>query len=77
MYLIFKDYDAGDNVKFNFPAAAALTLLAWSGVDYADGYKKAGQWDYLLDAVRWGADYFIKCHTGYIYIIIIIINIKY
>jgi len=57
-------YDAGDNVKFNFPAAAALTLLAWSGVDYADGYKKAGQWDYLLDAVRWGADYFIKCHTG-------------
>ncbi|KAL6632161.1 cellulase Cel9A precursor [Neocallimastix californiae] len=57
-------YDAGDNVKFNFPQAAALTLLAWSGVDYADGYKKAGQWDYLLDAIRWGADYFMKCHTG-------------
>ncbi|KAG4094255.1 cellulase Cel9A precursor [Neocallimastix lanati (nom. inval.)] len=57
-------YDAGDNVKFNFPAAAALTLLAWSGIDYADGYKKAGQWDYLLDAVKWGADYFLKCHTG-------------
>jgi len=57
-------YDAGDNVKFNFPAAAAMTLLAWSGVDYADGYKKAGQWDYLLDAVKWGADYFLKCHTG-------------
>jgi len=57
-------YDAGDNVKFNFPGAAALTLLAWSGVDYAEGYKEAGQWDYLLDAVRWGADYFVKCHTG-------------
>jgi len=57
-------YDAGDNVKFNFPGAAALTLLAWSGVDYADGYKKAGQWDYFLDAIRWGADYFMKCHTG-------------
>jgi len=57
-------YDAGDNVKFNFPAAAALTLLAWSGIDYAEGYKEAGQWDYLLDAVRWGADYFMKCHTG-------------
>jgi len=57
-------YDAGDNVKFNFPAAASLTLLAWSGIDYAKGYKDAGQWDYLLDAIRWGADYFIKCHTG-------------
>jgi len=57
-------YDAGDNVKFNFPGAAALTLLAWSGIDYADGYKEADQWDYILDAVRWGADYFMKCHTG-------------
>jgi len=57
-------YDAGDNVKFNFPGAATMTLLAWSGVDYAEGYKKAGQWEYILDAVRWGADYFIKCHTG-------------
>jgi len=57
-------YDAGDNAKFNFPGAATMTLLAWSGVDYAEGYKKAGQWEYLLDAIRWGADYFIKCHTG-------------
>ena len=23
-------YDAGDNVKFNFPQAASITLLAWS-----------------------------------------------
>jgi hypothetical protein len=57
-------YDAGDNAKFNFPGAATMTLLAWSGVDYAEGYKNAGQWEYLLDAVRWGADYFMKCHTG-------------
>jgi len=41
-----------------------LTLLAWSGVDYAEGYKEAGQWEYFLDAIRWGADYFVKCHTG-------------
>ena len=57
-------YDAGDNVKFNFPGASALTLIAWSGIDFAQGYKKAGQWDNLLDAVKWGADYFIKCHSG-------------
>ena len=57
-------YDAGDNVKFNFPQASALTILSWSGVDFADGYKKAGQYENLLDAVKWGTDYLIKCHTG-------------
>ena len=57
-------YDAGDNVKFNFPGASALTLIAWSGIDFEEGYKKAGQWENLLDAVKWGADYFIKCHSG-------------
>ena len=57
-------YDAGDNVKFNFPQASALTLLAWSGIDFASGYKKAGQWQYYLDMIKWGADYFIKCHSG-------------
>ena len=57
-------YDAGDNVKFNFPQASALTLLAWSGVEFADGYKKAGQWDQFLDMLKWGTDYMIKCHTG-------------
>ena len=57
-------YDAGDNVKFNFPAASAMTLLAWSGIEFADAYKKSGQMEYLLDTVKWGTDYFIKCHTS-------------
>ena len=55
-------YDAGDNVKFNFPQASAMTLLAWSGVEFSDAYKKSGQWKYLLEAVKWGTDYLIKCH---------------
>ena len=57
-------YDAGDNVKFNFPQAFSMTMLAWSGITFEDGYKKAGQLEYLLDAVKWGTDYFIKCHTS-------------
>ncbi len=56
-------YDAGDNVKFNFPQAAAMTLLAWSGIAFQDAYKKSGQWKYLLEAVKWGTDYFITCHS--------------
>ena len=55
-------YDAGDNCKFNFPQAGALTLIAWSGIDFKKGYKKAGQYQYMLDMVKWGTDYFLKCH---------------
>ena len=57
-------YDAGDNVKFNFPQAFSLTMLAWSGITFEDGYKKSDQFEYLLDAVKWGTDYLIKCHTS-------------
>ena len=44
--------------------AGSLTILAWSGIDYKDAYADAGQYGYLLDAVRWGTDYLLKCHTG-------------
>ena len=37
-------YDAGDNVKFNFPQSSAITLLAWSGIDFKEGYKKSNQY---------------------------------
>jgi hypothetical protein len=36
-------YDAGDNCKFNFPGAGALTLIAWSGIDFQKGYERAKQ----------------------------------
>lgn len=55
-------YDAGDNVKFNFPQAAAITLLAWSGIDLKEGYKMANQYNILLDTVKWATDYFIRGH---------------
>ncbi|XP_037025017.1 endoglucanase A-like [Bradysia coprophila] len=57
-------FDAGDHIKFNFPLAWAMTTLAMGGIDFKQGYQSAGQFDYLLDAVKWGADYFLKCHTG-------------
>ena len=57
-------YDAGDNVKFNFPQAFTLTMLAWSRITFAEGYTKSGQMEYLLDAIKWGTDYLIKCHTS-------------
>ena len=57
-------YDSGDKVKFNFPQVTALTLIAWSGIEFEEGYKKANQWNQLLDLVKWGADYFVKCLFG-------------
>lgn len=33
-------YDAGDNCKFNFPGAGALTLIAWSGIDFKKVMKE-------------------------------------
>lgn len=55
-------YDAGDGVKFGLPMAGAMTMLAWGGLEFRPGYERSGQWNYLLDAVRWGADWLMKAH---------------
>jgi endoglucanase len=57
-------YDAGDNMKFNFPMAFSVTMLAWGGLEYYEGYKNCDQWGWLLNNVKWAADYFIKCHSA-------------
>ena len=53
-------FDAGDFVKFGFPMAAFTTILAWGALDYENAYVKAGQLDYVRDAIRWSTDFFIK-----------------
>ena len=55
-------FDAGDNVKFNLPMSYSMAILAWSVVEDKDAYEKSGQLKYILDVIRWGNDYFIKCH---------------
>lgn len=57
-------YDAGDFVKFGFTMASTTTLLAWGLLSYRDAYKVSGQLRQGLGAVRWAADYFIKCHVS-------------
>lgn len=56
-------YDAGDHVKFGLPMAATSTMIAWGGIEYGEAYKSAGQFDELLEAVKWGTDYFLKAHV--------------
>ena len=56
-------YDAGDHVKFGFPMAASVTVLAWGIVEYRKAYVAAGQYDQVLNSIKWATDYFIKAHT--------------
>ncbi|XP_077990349.1 endoglucanase F-like [Glandiceps talaboti] len=56
-------YDAGDNVKFNFPMAWSTSVLAWGFIEFMDAYEEAGLKEDMLDSIRWTCDYFIKCHT--------------
>ena len=56
-------YDAGDYVKFGFPMASSVTVLAWGLVEYRDAYQSAGELNAMLDCIKWPLDYFIKAHT--------------
>ncbi|XVF37323.1 hypothetical protein REPUB_Repub19eG0136000 [Reevesia pubescens] len=46
-------YDAGDNVKFNFPMAFTTTMLSWSTLEYE-----------ARAAIRWATDYLLKCASA-------------
>ncbi|KAH7520870.1 endoglucanase 25 [Ziziphus jujuba] len=68
---IFKDlaggfYDAGDAIKFNFPASFAMTMLSWSVIEYSAKYEAAGELNHVKEIIKWGSDYFLKTfnHTA-------------
>ncbi|GLT65975.1 hypothetical protein SLA2020_383710 [Shorea laevis] len=55
-------YDAGDNVKFNFPMAFTTTMLSWSTLEY--GKRMGPQLQEARAAIRWATDYLLKCATA-------------
>ncbi|KAI4323866.1 hypothetical protein L6164_023441 [Bauhinia variegata] len=55
-------YDAGDNVKFHFPMAFTSTMLAWSVIEF--GNLMGSDVQHALEALRWGANYFLKATKG-------------
>tara|TARA_B100001059_G_scaffold173662_1_gene173873 strand:+ start:5965 stop:8757 length:2793 start_codon:yes stop_codon:yes gene_type:complete len=54
--------DAGDSPTFVLPISSAMTTMAWSGVDFNDGFQSAGLMDELKDTLRWHADWCIAAH---------------
>lgn len=57
-------FDAGDHVKFTFPAAFTTTMLVWSIIDYPDAYEASGELNNALDQVKWGLDWLLKAQIS-------------
>ncbi|XP_061341768.1 endoglucanase 8-like isoform X2 [Gastrolobium bilobum] len=63
-------YDAGDNIKFNFPMAFSTTMLAWSVIEF--GKFMGPDLKHALDAIRWATDYFLKATSipGFVFALV-------
>ena len=75
MDLVGGYYDAGDHVKFGLPMAFTVTMLSWGVIEFGEqielGWvdKEMGcynvlmgcyrEMEHALEAIKWGADYFI------------------
>jgi len=57
-------YDAGDNLKLNFPMAYTGAMLAWSYLQDTDAYVQSGQDVYMKQQLKRVNEYFIKCHAS-------------
>ena len=55
--IINRYMDAGDSPTFVLPISSAMTTMAWSGVEFEDGYRSSGQMDDLLNTLKWHADW--------------------
>ena len=53
-------YDAGDTIKFGFPLAYTMTIMAWGGIDFYRSYEMTDELTNLLKAVKWGIDWMDK-----------------
>ncbi|KAF9423030.1 hypothetical protein BGZ76_003708 [Entomortierella beljakovae] len=57
-------FDAGDYLKFIFPLTFSLTETCWGAIQFWEGYKLAGQTQYLDQMVRWGMNWLINAHPN-------------
>ncbi|KAK9803628.1 hypothetical protein WJX72_006865 [[Myrmecia] bisecta] len=58
-------YEAGGSyMKVGLPNAFLNTQLAWAAVAFDQGLAKVNELKETLEAIRWGADYLISCHSA-------------
>lgn len=51
-------------MKFGFPMAWSVTVLAWGMIEFESGYRDAGEWNNALSMLRWATDYLTKAHVS-------------
>ena len=52
-------YDSGENTKFHFPMAFAMTMLSWSVIEYPHKYRAINEYDHVRELIKWGTDYLL------------------
>ncbi|XP_069120274.1 endoglucanase E-4-like [Argopecten irradians] len=57
-------YDAGDHLKFGYPQAGTVSMLAWGLIEFKDAYEATGQLDNMYDCIRWPLEWLMKTHTA-------------
>jgi len=57
-------FDAGDHVKFGLPMAWSTTVLAWGILEYKDAYIESGEYEEILDCIKWPLEFFLKAHLS-------------
>ena len=50
-------YDGGDNVVFVFPLAHTITMLAWSIIDFKQGFERAREYNNYVQGIGFGSHF--------------------
>jgi endoglucanase len=53
-------YEAGNNMKFNFPKASTVTFLTWGIIEFEESYLADEQMKSALEQIKWETDYMLK-----------------
>lgn len=57
-------HDAGDHIKFALPQSYSAGMLMWGLYENKDAYVSIGEYENLLENIKWATDYLKKCHTA-------------
>ncbi|GAB2246189.1 hypothetical protein Droror1_Dr00001682 [Drosera rotundifolia] len=52
-------YDSGENTKYHFPMAFAMTVLSWSVIEYPHKYEAINEYHHARELIQWGVDYLL------------------
>lgn len=57
-------HDAGDHVKFGLPQSYSASTLAWGVYEFKDAFIQIGEYEHVMEILRWFSDYFMRCWNG-------------